>query len=268
MQPRYVDGVYGQMDVAGVPVYGLGQRAEIALPAASPLRPYRVRFALAAADRSVRGAVLKLDGESAGEVSFSVQGRFVPVTLSISAGESPVLTIRADGENTDGTVWLHMEPAKVASLGAKLYRCVFMQSWPELGERHQNALPPNLRAIAHGYDLIWANSRYTQRWIKAYWDLPSTVLYPPVPVERYLPHCKRRQILSVGRFFAGNHNKKHMVMVDAFKRLVADGLSGWELHLVGGVTPGPGHEEYLRQVRGGAGSCDSHPRGSSEPEGY
>ena len=59
---------------------------------------------------------------------------------------------------------------------------------------------------------------------------------------------KRPQILNVGRFFAGNHNKKHLVMVEAFKHMVDQGLTGWTLHLAGGTTSGEEHKAYLDSV--------------------
>jgi glycosyltransferase involved in cell wall biosynthesis len=98
------------------------------------------------------------------------------------------------------------------------------------------------------YDAIWANSRFTQKWIARYWDRDSHVLYPPVDVECFHAADKRKQILSVGRFFAGSHNKKHQVMIAAFKEMVDQGLTDWTLHLAGGRTPGDEHAEYLRQV--------------------
>ena len=52
----------------------------------------------------------------------------------------------------------------------------------------------------------------------------------------------------MGRFFAGDHNKKHMVMVRAFKEMVDNGLENWEFHLVGGSTPGDIHQKYLADV--------------------
>ena len=60
---------------------------------------------------------------------------------------------------------------------------------------------------------------------------------------------KRNVILNVGRFFSGSHNKKHGVMIDAFKKLCDGGLKGWELHMVGGVAPGAVHAEYLERVK-------------------
>jgi len=60
---------------------------------------------------------------------------------------------------------------------------------------------------------------------------------------------KKNVILNVGRFFSGSHNKKHVVMIDAFKRLCDKGLKGWELHMVGGVAPGKIHAEYMERVR-------------------
>lgn len=106
------------------------------------------------------------------------------------------------------------------------------------------------------YQLIFAISRFTQGWIKRYWNRSSVVLYPPVDVESFSPLPKRKIILSVGRFFVGSHNKKHHVMVAAFKEMVGAGLLGWELHLVGAVAKGVAHQEYFESVRAAAAN---HP---------
>ncbi len=102
------------------------------------------------------------------------------------------------------------------------------------------------------YQLLFANSRYTRSWIHRRWNRPSTVLYPLVPVEGFVPLPKRKQIISVGRFFRGSHNKKHLVMIRAFRELCDRGLRGWSYHLVGGTHPEPDDQAYLREVRAAA----------------
>lgn len=104
------------------------------------------------------------------------------------------------------------------------------------------------------YDAVWANSEFTRGWIRRYWNRPSAVLYPPIDVEDFRPGQKRQQILSVGRFFAGSHNKKHLIMIATFKQMVDQGLTGWELHLAGGRVAAEAfdremQETYLQQVR-------------------
>jgi glycosyltransferase involved in cell wall biosynthesis len=106
--------------------------------------------------------------------------------------------------------------------------------------------------------------------------LSSELLYPPVDVERIAATVPARApatlagaqpaiagavkpfILSVGRFFAGQHNKRHLAMIAAFRRLIDGGLRGWDLHLVGGLTPGPEHARYLEQVRAAARGYPIH----------
>jgi glycosyltransferase involved in cell wall biosynthesis len=81
-----------------------------------------------------------------------------------------------------------------------------------------------------------------------YWDRESDILYPTVNVEHFLSSNKSNRILTVGRFFAGQHNKKHLEMISAFRGLIDGGLSGWEFHLAGGTTPGEENEAYLDQL--------------------
>ena len=253
--PRPAEGVYGSETVFDVHAHGLGQTAAFDLPAWP--RPVTVRMALAAAAPSVTGAELRLDGKTVDEIALSESGRFYAVTVTAPAG-ARTLSIHARGSRTDGPLWLYATPPQTDHLRGRLFRRLFDQTWPNLGDRIRNSLPPNLGAIAAGYDLIWAISAFTQRWIAAYWDLPSTILYPPVDVRRFAPHSKRPQILSVGRFFAHNHNKKHLVMIEQFRALVDAGLTGWELHLAGGSTAGVQHQDYLRRVHAAAQGYPIH----------
>jgi glycosyltransferase involved in cell wall biosynthesis len=98
------------------------------------------------------------------------------------------------------------------------------------------------------YDTIWTISEFVRKWVVQYWDRASEILYPAVNVEHFFSSIKSNQILTVGRFFAGQHNKKHVEMISAFRGLVDVGLNGWEFHLAGGTTPGEENEAYLEQL--------------------
>jgi glycosyltransferase involved in cell wall biosynthesis len=100
------------------------------------------------------------------------------------------------------------------------------------------------------HDLLLANSHFTRQWITRRWNQSSTVLYPPVDTTNIVPRTKQPMILSIGRFFAGSHNKKHLPMIQAFRALCDAGLQGWEFHLVGGCDQTrPEHRAYLEQAR-------------------
>lgn len=107
-----------------------------------------------------------------------------------------------------------------------------------------------LHHIAKAYDQVLAISRFTQRWIERRWMVPSEIIFPPVDTSFFNPGAKRPIILSVGRFFAGSHNKKHLPMIEAFRALYDAGLRGWEYHLAGGCDEAmPEHRAYLERVR-------------------
>jgi glycosyltransferase involved in cell wall biosynthesis len=71
------------------------------------------------------------------------------------------------------------------------------------------------------------------------------VVNPPIDVPKAEPawDAKERLVLSVGRFFASGHSKRHDVMVRAFRDLCDSGHQGWELHLAGTL-----HREYSADV--------------------
>lgn len=118
-----------------------------------------------------------------------------------------------------------------------------LQRWPA------QVTPPGADGWLDTYDSICAISEFSRTWIRRYWRRDSGLLYPPVDVAAVNPGPKRNVILTVGRFFAGSHNKKHIPMIRTFKRMIGNGLDGWEYHLVGGLAPGAVHEDYLRAVR-------------------
>ena len=124
---------------------------------------------------SVTGAELRLDEDG----RRNCEARAGALRRHRTAAGARTLSIHARGSRTDGPLWLYATPPQADHLRGRLFRRLFDQTWPNLGDRIRNSLPPNLGAIAAGYDLIWAISAFTQRWIEAYWDLPSTILYPP-----------------------------------------------------------------------------------------
>jgi len=125
----------------------------------------------------------------------------------------------------------------------------------------QNWHRPPAHPLA-SYARIWANSEYTRRWVARYWDRAASVLYPPCdPICQSRPAAKRNLILSVGRFFAGSHSKKHIPMIRAFKSMCDAGFSGWEYHLVGGYYESDATQaEYVAAVEREAQGYPVHVR--------
>ncbi|HEX8220868.1 MAG TPA: glycosyltransferase family 4 protein [Chloroflexia bacterium] len=108
------------------------------------------------------------------------------------------------------------------------------------------------RLMLRSYHMAVVYSGYVADWLKRRSPrrMDTRVLAPPVePVEGSPGAPRDRVILGVGRFFEGQHSKRHDVLVEAFRGLVDGGLRGWELHLVGSVRPEPEHQAYLARVR-------------------
>lgn len=251
MVPSFVEGAFGTELVNGMPVRRLGRRVRIQLPWARG--GYLIQFNLASERPSVQRAALLLDGSLVEEVPLPPDHSFVPCRVKVEGAVAHYLTIEAlvEGktEKSDTPFWMTMTGLEVEHPRYRLYRLLFEQWFKEWGLRLQGIPPKTILEIVDTYDAIWANSEFTRRWITRYWGRPSAVLPPPVDVERFRPGQKGTKILSVGRFFAGSHNKKHLVMIRAFREMVDEGLEGWELHLAGGTTPGSAHQEYLDKVR-------------------
>ena len=146
--------------------------------------------------------------------------------------------------------WLRYYGARI--LGSKLLKAPAIASdrvVPGLLQRVHNPIRPDFRDAIATYDALWSISEFSRSWTERYWGRASEILYPPVDVDAFPAGEKGTRILSVGRFFAGSHHKKHADMITAFKQLVDQGLHGWRLTLVGGATPGPIHEAYLQALQ-------------------
>lgn len=85
------------------------------------------------------------------------------------------------------------------------------------------------------FNWVICNSYFTKRIIDETYGLKSTVLYPPVDISSFTPGKKRNLILNVSRFTSFFGAKKQEVMIEVFKNLIDEGLSGWEFYLAGGL---------------------------------
>ncbi len=258
-------GVYEEEFHQGRRVRLLENQAELHL--AGGLVPVPVTFHLLHPGPEDRQVELWLDGAKVRALRLA-PGDESPQRLTLPPGPSHRLGIRTAGETPawvpipetmpEGLGHLRLLDFQVDHPRTRLYRFLFERAFPNWRDRLLHVPPDGFLAQVDTYDIIWGNSQFTQRWIQAYWGRSSQVLYPLVEVEAFRPLEKRRQILSVGRFFRAAHNKKHLLMVQAFKDLVDRGLTGWSLHLAGGVVDDPIHQTYLRSVQEAATGYPIH----------
>jgi glycosyltransferase involved in cell wall biosynthesis len=269
--PRWREGVYGE-DRSGARL--LARQAVIDAPGS--VRGAAIEFRLRSALPAVQPVVITVDGTPVMSLAVGKQWMQCRVHVPNRRANAHTIAITAEGVACDVPFALELDGWRVLRPGHALYRRWFAPRLPGWDSRLRNPQPSDLVGVAGSYDLVWAISRFTQQWITRYWGLPSELLYPPVDIEPFaatrsagrllavgVPVCRTEgadgdvcapgpYILSVGRFFAGQHNKQHLTLIRAFRRLVDDGLQGWELRLVGGVTPGAAHAAYLEQVRAAA----------------
>ena len=102
-------------------------------------------------------------------------------------------------------------------------------------------------AALDSYDLFLCNSQFTRSHINARLGVDATILAPPVDIPPDEPGAKgAREIVTVGRFFRGWHDKRHDVLIDALRDLGGDA----RLHVAGGLDANdPGAAEHLAALR-------------------
>jgi glycosyltransferase involved in cell wall biosynthesis len=145
------------------------------------------------------------------------------------------------------TITNHFPPLSLARRSA----CVVQFPFEVLGG------PPRSwerRLRLRSYDEVLCYSGFVREHIGERLGLDARVLHPPVDVHAAdAGVAKERRVIAVGRFFpaADGNNKKHEVLIRAWKALAPD---GWELHLAGGVHDDPAswaHFEALREEAAG-----------------
>lgn len=227
--------------------------------ALSGARPEPVQLTLCAAsirhaDEAPAEIAVTADGVSLGPAVTLPEHGYVTLDLvvpaAVVASGRPVLV-----DVTSST----FEPSRNridprARLGARIASIIATQG----GRRPVVAGPAGLERwtdhcrfydAVDSYDLLLANSHFTQRWIAQRLGRASELLYPPVQVGQFRPGVKKRQIISVGRFFVEGHSKKQLRMIELFRQLCDEGLDGWEYHLVGGTRHDAEAASYLERCR-------------------
>jgi glycosyltransferase involved in cell wall biosynthesis len=253
MQPSFESGVFDIRAQGDSQVRILGDRTIFSLP---PSRSgYQVSFQLASLSPEVSGAVVALDQKQVCSIQLPPDGSPAPCLVTVPAASQssrPRLAITAQeaAAGIASPMKLSLAALHMGDARYRLYELLQTRrpAWG-LSLQYVPPIPPPLLQSVDTYRAVWATSRFSREWIGRYWQRESSVLYPPVDRVRFCPGPKKNQILSVGRFFAGQHNKKHAFMVRSFKEMVDAGLSGWELHLAGGTMPGEAHERYLAGLR-------------------
>lgn len=92
------------------------------------------------------------------------------------------------------------------------------------------------------------NSQFTKGYIEKDWPIKGKVIYPPVSIDLFKPLEKKKQIISVGRFFGFLKDKKHEILINAFKSLVDEKkVRDWSLYLVGGASDGD--KDYVESLK-------------------
>jgi glycosyltransferase involved in cell wall biosynthesis len=102
-----------------------------------------------------------------------------------------------------------------------------------------------------GFQLIICQSQFVRQWVRRLWERDSIVVNPPIDVPSEDPDwdAKEKLILSVGRFFAGGHNKRHDLLAQSFREIYDGGQRDWELHLVGSLhRDSSADQEYFARV--------------------
>ena len=215
----------------------------------------RVRLWLSAMNHTNRTyAILTGAGERLVEGLAGPKGDFAPspwIEVPLGCGELIVHSAPSGSSNQRENRQLGLALGSIQEQGPPL-RCLFQRVTrrlaPVLGAWAADEGAQRYASALRSYDAVTPNSDFTATWLERRWGVRGPVIQPPVVGDFRRSVARQPLIVSIGRFFAGGHNKKHLVMVRAFRTLCDRGLVGWRLALVGGVGQRPVDTAYLRQV--------------------
>lgn len=138
-------------------------------------------------------------------------------------------------------------------LDLKIPDLLYKLIYEKINQRLRAGIFINILKRLKSYQLILADSLFTQKWIKKYWLRDSQVLYPPVDLlfEKYdISKIKKENwICNIGRFFTLGHGKKQEILIKAFKKFYQQGYKNWQLHLVGGVENEPETLKFVKYLK-------------------
>ena len=211
-----------------------------------------VRLSIYAAARTE----VRVNGEVRHTIEPAPDRVFVPITIEVAARDHAA-TIELISAGHDQPIGLRAARSVGAAIRDvsidhwryRLYQQVFERRNQQWGVRLLNIPSTQGATAVRSYSTVIGISRFTQTWIRRYWQRESELLYPPVEVEAFQPGQKQNIILTVGRLFAGGHNKKHRAMIETFKHLVDNGLRDWVFHIAGSVGDAPVDQAYFKQVQ-------------------
>jgi glycosyltransferase involved in cell wall biosynthesis len=95
---------------------------------------------------------------------------------------------------------------------------------------------------------VVVNSKFTKSWIDKEYPVNSTVIYPPVDIDKFKEKKKLKNIIYIGRFSQLEQAKRHDVLIEAFKKYCAIYGKTWKLILIGGSDVGR-DDEYIENLR-------------------
>ncbi|MBU1129844.1 glycosyltransferase family 4 protein [Patescibacteria group bacterium] len=98
---------------------------------------------------------------------------------------------------------------------------------------------------------VICNSIFTQNQFKKTYHHSSSLLYPPIDIEKFSSSSQEENIiLSVGRFDNILNSKRQDILIKAFKKLISNQNSkNWKLILIGGSLEKPESNNYLKHLQ-------------------
>lgn len=216
----------------------------------------RVRLWLSAMSQTDRTYSIQTDaGETLVEGLAGAMGDFAPSPwIQVPSGSECLIVHSAAsvGTNQRESRLLGLALGSIEEQGSptrRLFQRATRRLFPGLGGWAADDRADRYVRALRSYDAVTPNSHFTASWLRSRWGVTGPVIEPPVIADARQEAAGRRPlIVSIGRFFVGGHNKKHLAMVSAFRRLCDRGLVGWRLALVGGVGQRPVDAAYLRRV--------------------
>jgi hypothetical protein len=199
MVPSFIEGVINLQVTRNSQLRWLDSRSIVQLPASS--KTYRCQLDIAAGDKSINRARMFLNDEILSVIDLPKDQRFThfefvtPATPHTALHELRIQAVGRDEKPEEyGNTKLLLKNFSIARPRHHLYQLLF-EHWLRNWGLRMHYVSPGVFSISDSidtYGAIWANSKYTQKWITRYWKRPSEVLYPPIDVDHGYDPCIQR----------------------------------------------------------------------------
>jgi glycosyltransferase involved in cell wall biosynthesis len=153
----------------------------------------------------------------------------IVVKKNIFSGQSSLMKRLSKSYDYDAIIYLSDGSIPILASKKTILHFQFPVEWVDSDTLLSRLKLKNVQKVV-------CNSEYTKKFIDRKFGIKSIVIYPPISkILRNETEKRENVILTIGRFSLlpnGSDYKKQIMLIDAFKKLVDEGVTDWKFVVV------------------------------------